>query len=262
LRMMVLKKDIGKRFGLLATLVTAVVIATTGVALAQSSTANALYESSHSVTTPSDAAQGGAGQLSNGTSAASDVSAATRLPNGGFESGDFGGWTRISEVGGNGDWFVYSGRRSPLSRHTIAAPPSGRFAATTDQEGPGSHVLYRIIRLKGGMKHKLSFVLYYHNFAEGFSTPKTLRFSGIRNQQYRVDVLKLTANPFSVKRKAILATIFRTRVGDPNRLAPKVITFNLTPYAGKIVLLRFAEVDNVFYFLASVDKVKVTSKRR
>src|SRR5215212_1822052 len=118
--MMVLEKAIGKRFGLLAALVTALVIATTGVVPA-SSTANAGYEVSHPATTPrSDAAQGGASPLSNGTSAASDVSAATRLPNGGFESGDFGGWTRISEVGGSGEWFVYSGRRSPLSRHTIA----------------------------------------------------------------------------------------------------------------------------------------------
>jgi hypothetical protein len=76
-----------------------------------------------------------------------------------------------------------------------------------------------------------------------------------------VDILKLTANPFSVKKKAVLATIFRTKVGDPNRLAPKRITFNLTPFAGKIVLLRFAAVDTEFFFLASVDKARVTSKR-
>ena len=260
--MMVLKKAIGKRFGLLATLVTAVVIATTGVALAQGSTANALYESSHPVTMPSDAVQGGAGPIRNGTSAASDVSAATRLPNSGFESGDFGGWTRINEVGSSGEWFVYSGRKSPLSAHTIAAPPSGSFAATTDQNDPGSHVLFRKIQLKSGLRHKLSFYLYYDNFAGDFFTPKSLNFNVFPNQQYRVDVMKPTADPFAVNNKAILARVFRTDVGDPNTLAPTLITFNLTPFAGQTVRLRFAEVDNQGPFLASVDRVKVTSEPR
>jgi hypothetical protein len=77
-----------------------------------------------------------------------------------------------------------------------------------------------------------------------------------------VDVLKPNANPFTVKNKAILRTLFQTEVGDPNQLAPKLLTFNLTPFAGKTVRLRFAEVDNQLFFLASVDRVRVTSHRR
>jgi hypothetical protein len=257
--MMLSKKAIGKRFGILAALVAALVIACTGVVLAQSSTANAGYENTNPVSTPSDAIQAGVGPVTNGSAAASDVSALARVPNGGFENGTFRGWMRVNQSGGSGNWFVYSGTSSPRSGHTIAAPPNGSFAATTDQIGPGSHVLYRDIRLKPGMTHKLSFYLYYRNFADGFFTPKTLDYTEFPNQQYRVDVLKPTANPFTVKRSAILATIFRTKVGDPNRLAPKLRTFNLTPFVGKTVRLRFAEVDNQFNFLASVDKVKVTS---
>jgi hypothetical protein len=77
-----------------------------------------------------------------------------------------------------------------------------------------------------------------------------------------VDLLKPNADPFSVNNNDILAKIFRTDEGDPNRRAPKLITFNLTPFAGKTVRLRFAEVDNQRFLLASVDRVKVTSKRR
>lgn len=222
--MMLSKKAIGKRLGLLAALVAALVIACTGVVLAQGS--------------------------------------AARVLNGGFEQGNFGHWTVVNQAGGSGSWFVYSGSTSPLSGHPIAAPPNGTFAATTDQNNPGTQVLYRNIRLKSGMTHKLSFFLYYDNFAPTFSTPNTLDYTVIPNQQYRVDVMKPKANPFSVKPKAILATLFRTKVGDPNTLAPKLRSFSLTRFAGKTVRLRFAAVETEDYLLASTDKVKVTSKRR
>jgi hypothetical protein len=255
--MMLSEKAIGKRFGLLAALVAALVIACTGVVFAQSSTAYPGYEKPNPVD---------ADPVTNASTAAGDVSTAARVPNGGFETGDFSDWRRAnrSEVGEIGNWFVYSGTESPLfGMFILPAPPEGDFAATTDQFGPGSHVLYRNIKLAPGMRHELSFYLYYHNFNNRFFTPNTLDDALYRrNQQYRVDVLKPTANPFSVDPDDILATIFRTEVGDPNELAPTLLTFGLTRFAGKTVRLRFAEVDNQTYFLASVDKVKVTSERR
>jgi hypothetical protein len=233
--MMLSKKAMGKRFGLLAALLAALVIACTGVVLAQSSTA-------------------------------SGVSAATKVKNGGFETGDFSGWRRANWPVRSGNWFVYSGTTSPLETDSLERPPQGRFAATTDQRNPGSHVLYKNIRLKRGMKHKLSFYLYYRNhgpflFAR-FYTPNTLNPRNRPNQQYRVDILKPSAKPFTVKKKAVLARLFRTEVYYPNKPKPKILTFNLTRFAGKTVRLRFAEVDNEANLLASVDKVKVTSKRR
>jgi hypothetical protein len=260
--MMLPKRAFGKRFGLLAALVAALVIACTGVVLAQDSAANSGYESSNPVT-PNDTAQAGAGgPVTYGSSAASDVSAEARVPNGDFKTGDFSRWARAHQPGGDGTWFVYSGTTSPRSDLRIAAPPSGNFAATTDQIGPGSHVLYRDIHLKRNMKHELSFYLYYRNFNNRFFTPNTLDFTADRNQQYRVDLLKPSANPFSVSSNAILRRLFRTKVGDPNTLAPQRRTYNLTPYAGETVRLRFAEVDNQFFFLASTDEVKVKSTKR
>jgi hypothetical protein len=255
------KKAIGKRFGLLAAFVAALLIACTGVVLAQSSssTPNASY--GNTTVTPNDVDQTSA--TAKVTSATGGISAAADVRNGGFETGDFSGWSRANRRFGDeiGNWRVYEGTTSPLSEFIIAAPPQGIFAATTDQSGPGTHLLFRKITLKPGMEHKLSFFLYYNNRAEDFSTPKTLDFEGEPNQQYRVDILKREADFFTMNSNALLANVFRTRVGDPLTLGPTFMTFNLTPFAGQTVRLRFAEVDNEDNFLASVDRVKVKSTK-
>lgn len=262
--MMLSKKTLGRRFGLLAAFVAALLIACTGVVLAQSSSSTAYAGYGNTTVTPSEAAtQAGAAEpLSNVSSATGDVSAEARVLNSNFETGDLSRWSTANQPGGLVNWFVYSGTTSPLSGHTIAAPPSGNFAATTDQLGPGTHVLYRDIHLKRNMKYELSFYLYYRNLANRFFTPNTLSSNVDRNQQYRVDLLKPSANPFSVKSNAILRTLFRTKVGDPNKLAPQRRTYNISQYAGETVRLRFAVVDTEFFFLGSVDRVRLTSHKR
>jgi hypothetical protein len=251
--MMLSMKALGKRFGLLAALVGALLIACAGVVVAQSSTPNAGYENPNPVTTtPGDAT---------GSETASSVTVETiGVPNGDFETGNFQHWNVANQPGGSGDWFVYSGTTSPLSGFNIAAPPQGNFAATTDQGGPGSHVLYRNIKLEPGMKHELSFYLYYRNRAGEFFPRNTLDFTVEPNQQYLVDILRPKADPFTFDPDDIRTRLFRTRAGDPNRLAPTLLTFGLTRFAGKTIRLRFAEVDNQLFFQASVDRVRVTSE--
>jgi len=228
-------KAFGKRLSLLAALVAALVVACAGVV--------------------------GAQQVSHSSSAADEVSVAANVSNGDFESGDFSGWQRANKrpSDSDGNWFVYSDTQTPLGSF-ITAPPQGDFAATTDQDGPGSHVLYRNIKLEEGMNHTLSFYLYYDNFPGEFITPNTLSFADEDNQQYRVDLMKPRSKPFSMKNDAIRENLFRTDVGDPNTLGPALMLFDLTKYAGKTVRLRFAEVDNQGNFLASVDDVKVSSE--
>jgi hypothetical protein len=255
------KKAIGRRFGLLAAFVAALLIACTGVVLAQSSsssTPNSGY--GNTTVTPSDVDQ--TSSTAEGTAATADVSAEARVPNGGFETGDFSRWKQANQSGGSGRWFVYSGTTSPLSFSTIAAPPQGNFAATTDQEIPGSHVLYRNIKLAAGQKHILSFFLYYDNDAGEFFPRRKLDYTVEPNQQYRVDLLRPQANPFTVNSNKILRTLFRTKVGDPNKRGPQLRTYNISQYAGRTVRLRFAEVDNQDPFLASVDRVRVASTSR
>jgi hypothetical protein len=53
---------------------------------------------------------------------------ASALTNGGFETGDFGGWH--TTAGGAGQWQVYSG----TGDLDLAPPPEGTFAAATVQD--------------------------------------------------------------------------------------------------------------------------------
>jgi len=51
------------------------------------------------------------------------------VENGGFETGDFTGWTVIDEPGGvpTYTWYVYSGTTAPESGNAVLAPPGGDF---------------------------------------------------------------------------------------------------------------------------------------
>jgi hypothetical protein len=184
---------------------------------------------------------------------------AASVANGGFETGDFTDWTVVDQAGGSGSWFVYTGTSSPLNGFTVPAPPEGTFAAITDQGGPGSHLLYQDIVLEAGFTHTLSFILYLQNQGGAFATPETLDYTVFPNQQYRVDIVSPAAPPDSVASADVLAAVFRTEVGDPLTLGPTTVTFDLTPFAGTTVRLRFAEVDNQGFFQAGVDDVRVES---
>jgi hypothetical protein len=192
---------------------------------------------------------------------ASPVRAAS-VENGDFETGTLDGFTVVNQQESNGDWYAYSGTTAPLSERPITAPPQGDFAATTDQGGPGSHVLYQDIILEPNAEHTLSFTLYYRNEAEDFATPDTLDYNTRPNQQYRVDIVKPSANPFSVDPKDVLASVYQTEVGDSNTLEPTRTTFDLSPYAGQTVRLRFTETENQDFFRASVDDIAVDTELR
>ena len=197
---------------------------------------------------------------------ASPASAAS-VVNGDFETGTLSGFTVVNQEGGSGNWFAYSSASPPVQDCTIGSPPQpppqGTFAATTAQSFPGSHVLYQDIRLEPDARHTLSFTLYYRNSDPFlFATPDTLDYTARPNQQYRVDILKPSADPFSVASADVLANIFRTDVGEPNTLSPTPMTFDLSRYAGQRVRLRFAEVDNLGCLLASVDNIDLRTRRR
>ena len=182
---------------------------------------------------------------------------AAAVSNGNFETGDLSGWTAVDS--GSGNWSVYSGISSPISGQTIAAPPEGTFAATTDQAGPGSFILYQDLTLEPGLEHTLSFTIYYENRAGVFHTPASLSEGVYPNQQYRVDIIDPAAPVDSVAAGDVLANVFQTEVGDPASLAPTPIYFDLTSFAGSTVRLRFAQVDNQYFFQASVDDVRLES---
>ena len=182
--------------------------------------------------------------------------------NGGFESGDFTGWTVVNSPlnpDPGSSWFVYSGNTTPLTGNNILNPPEGTFGAVTDQLGPAAHILYQDITLAPASTDTLSFTIYYENQAAIFASPATLELtgSGIPNQQYRVDLIRLSAPVDSVSPSQVLATLFQTSPGDPFILGPTQVTADLSPYAGQTVRLRFAVVANQFFFHGAVDDVQV-----
>src|SRR4051812_13170368 len=123
--------------------------------------------------------------------------------------------------------------------------------------GPGAHALYQDIALEPNAAHTLSFKLYYTTPQSGtFATQPNLDPAAPgTNMQVRADVMKPTAADFSVTPADVLQPLFGTKAGDPARLPPTLMTFDLTPFAGQTVRLRFAEVDNNGCLLASVDDV-------
>ncbi len=139
--------------------------------------------------------------------------AAATTANGGFEDSTLTGWTAVEA--GSGAWFNYTGTASPLSSMVIPAPPEGTRAAVADQSSPGSHILYQDLVLEPAQSHSLSFFVYYDNRAGAFATPDTLSHTGGSNQQYRIDIMQPTAPVSSVAASDVLATVFRTAVGDP-----------------------------------------------
>jgi hypothetical protein len=187
--------------------------------------------------------------------AAASAQVAPVLRNGGFESGTLGQWL-TSERGEPGDgWSAATGTVSPLSEYTIPAPLRGSWQAVVDQTERGSHVLYRDLDVTGELG--LNLTLWYRNRASRFITPQTLGPFVRPNQQLRLDLVRPTAPVRSMADEDILATLFRTRVGAPLRIAPRVLRRDLSRFAGQTVRLRIAEVDNQGFFQAGVDAVRL-----
>jgi len=197
--------------------------------------------------------------------------AAATVVNGNFEAGNLSGWNVVSSTGlAEGGWYAYSGPRTPLSfeegggetPRPFIAPPEGSFAATSDETGPGRHILYQDVALEANATQTLSMYVYYHSEAPLMTpSPDSLDPGGPPppNQQYRVDVMKPGAPIDSVNPADILATVFKTAPGGPQQMSPTLFSVDLTPFAGQTVRLRMAEVDNLFFFNGAVDAVSIAT---
>ena len=191
--------------------------------------------------------------------AAKFASAQTDLvENGGFETGDFVGWTVLNEPEGGGNWYVYSGTTLPETGFSFLSPPVGVFAATTDQFRSGSHVLYQDLAIPVGGEVLCTAILYYQNLAPEFFTGSDLSYLTSPNQQARVDIISTDADPFTSS-DGVLLNILQTQPGDPLTLGYTAIDFDLSQFAGSTVRFRVAEVDNVSYFNFAIDEVSCIS---
>ena len=202
---------------------------------------------------------------------------AATVVSGDFETGNLSGWTTRNEIAdfpAPGGWFAHSGTEAPISTEieevgeeefeefprSAPAPPQGTFGAISDEDGPGTHILYQDVFLEPGNSHTLSMLVYYRS-EEPIAAPETLSAGtpGVPNQQYRIDVMRPSAPVDSVSPADILATIYRTAAGAPQVVTPTPVTADLTPFAGRTVRLRLAEVDNLLFFNAGADAISIAS---
>lgn len=179
--------------------------------------------------------------------------AANTVVNGDFETGDFTGWNVVNEPQPpTGSWIVYKAEEGESQ-----PPPQGEFAATTDQGGPGTRILYQDVPIEAGQPY-LSMTVYYDSIAPiKVPTPDTLEAveGGDENQQYRIDVMDPAAPIESIDPADIFAEVFRTLEGAPTSIAPRSVGIDLSAFAGQTVRLRLAEADNRGFFHAGVDSV-------
>jgi len=181
------------------------------------------------------------------------------VTNGGFESGDFTGWNIYQS--GSGNFYIYSGTTTPVSGYTVPAPFDGSYAALTDQNNPGTHILYQDVVVPTGGTALFSAVIFVENRAGDYAVGPDLDYNSGSNQQVRVDIvdpaaslLTTTAGPGGV-----LENVFQTNPGDPLSIPYTTITANLSAYHGQTVRLRFAAVETQYYLHFGVDNVSVTT---
>jgi hypothetical protein len=192
------------------------------------------------------------------------LAAPVPVPNGGFEEGSFENWETFER--GGGDWGLYGVlRQGPGPK--VPPPPEGNFGALLTQGAPGLNILHRVVKLEPGAD-KIRFELYYDNSGNPFVSPKHFRFGGgegplarrggAPNQQLRVDLMKPKAKIKALRDKDVLATLLRTRPGDPKVRPYEPLRANLKRLGikAKRVRLRIAEVDNVGNFTVAVDDLR------
>jgi D-alanyl-D-alanine carboxypeptidase len=177
-----------------------------------------------------------------------------------FESGAITGWQAVG--GGSGGWLVYAdghkppdpAQSDPNAPFDVPDPPQGRFAAVTDTSGPGTHILYRDLRLEG--RFTLQATVFYAG-TEPFSSPATLAHDTPEaNQQYRIDLLSPSAPIDSVAKDDVLVNIFHTSPGDPARRQPTEVRLDVSAWAGQTVRLRLATTDNQGPLRVGVDNIR------
>jgi hypothetical protein len=184
--------------------------------------------------------------------------------NGEFETGTLAGWTVYKSNNFVG-WEVEKNEEA----EPLPSPFSGSYYAGSYQTEPGTDILYQDIALEPNSSHQLELAFAY--FTEEPITipvPDTLTATETSpaNQQVRIDVMKPTAPITSVEPSDILATVFASSEsenlegeGSEPSLEPKLLTADLSQFAGQTVRLRITVAVTRDPLYAYVDNLAVTS---
>lgn len=190
--------------------------------------------------------------------AAVPAGAAELLVNGGFETGDFSGWTKSVQSGSSGNAFVVPNVSgvSPLSGFSLPQlNTGGQYYAVTDQTGPGSYALTQSFTTDGTSPLSVSFDLLVQNSTGNTSVTSPARdFNTFPNQNLVVDILRAGADPFTSDPADVVANLF-----GPSGISNPWTSynFNLGTLAAGTYQFRFSETDNQGFFQGGLDNVEV-----
>ncbi len=157
------------------------------------------------------------------------------LVNGGFETGDFTGWTL--EGTGAGAFVVDGGSYDPQSPDGSQPPLAGSFSALSDQTGPGTVTLWQQASIPDGATNvTLSWI-------------DQIRSHGpwVAGQGFRVELRDTN--------DAVLATLFSTTTNDPPFGGTTSRSADLRPWRGQAVRVAFVEQDHGGYLNVRLDEV-------
>ena len=165
-----------------------------------------------------------------------------------------------------GSWYPQSGFSSPWSGQPVPPPPQCQYAAMTDMNSPGTHVMYQDITVPA-LGAMLSF---WYFFPGGFDGPLGVPPVGPPTDYFRVDLMSLGADPFDVGPGVIQNLLTRVRLGPPppapgSATGPETsigfgympFSTSLSAYAGQKVRLRFMESDHQGILTVGVDDVQL-----
>lgn len=194
---------------------------------------------------------------------AAPASAAELITNGGFETGDFTGWTQNVQPGSNGNLFVASnGANAPISgRSTQSNASGGSFVALTSQSGPGSYSLTQSFVISPGTSDVvISYDFFVNAYASLAVTENRRDFHVNPNENAEVNILTGSASPFSTAIGDIVATLYGPGIDAGSNPHPWVnYVSDLGALAPGAYQIRFAQTDNRGYFTMGVDNVSVAT---
>lgn len=190
------------------------------------------------------------GNLANGTQI---------LVNGGFETGNFTGWSVSNATGSfpGSNFFVTNSTVTPQSGSATVGPAGGLYYATSDQLGAGAHALLQSFSVPTAFSSAvLTFRMFVNSYGGNVVNPIGLDFTDGANQHARVDILSGGASAFTTG-PGVLRNLYLGTGAGPNPNPYSSYSFDLTSLlaGGGAFQLRFAEVDNLNFLNQGVDNV-------
>jgi hypothetical protein len=199
------------------------------------------------------------------------------LTNGGFETGDFTGWTRLNlptsdpagtfAIGNNtvDNNLTPPGPATPIAELASLGAKSGNFYAVSDSLGPGTHLLLQSFTMPNASgSARISWDMFVNDwFGAGALNQNGpldhLQIDGqlnlIPTQFARVDLLTALADPYDIAGGVVANLYNGVDLSTPANDYTHYTAYlgNLTP--GATYQLRFAEVDNQFNLNQGIDNV-------